>query len=269
MSAPPAAGRARLAWAAIVAGTLLALGSFALAPPRDLPAGVAAMVGEQAIGIGEWQRAITAVEGDRGAALDAAGRSALLDRLIEEELLRQHALASGLARDDPALRKALVRAVLDALQRSVEAEAADPAALRAFAAANPGYFSAQPRLALRAARGPAPAPRALLAAALCGDAVLPPGFARLPIPDGPVPATRLAGYAGARLAEAARAAPVDTLHGPVGDAWLCVRAREAPTATADEAAVREEFLRRRAESLTAALLASLREDIAIVRADAP
>ena len=61
-----------------------------------------------------WLRAIQAVETDRGAPLDGISRRAILQRLIDEELLFQHAIDSGLARNDPGLRKTLIAGLVDA-----------------------------------------------------------------------------------------------------------------------------------------------------------
>lgn len=63
----------------------------------------------------EYARALELFAGDRREAPDARDRAHVLARLVDEELLVQHALASGLLASDRALRDAVVRAMVDAI----------------------------------------------------------------------------------------------------------------------------------------------------------
>lgn len=61
-----------------------------------------------------FARFVGAAARSRGALdLDAAERRALLERLIDEELLLREGLALGLARHEPGIRRAIVSAVID------------------------------------------------------------------------------------------------------------------------------------------------------------
>jgi hypothetical protein len=266
--------RSGLAWLAVVAGGLLAALSLLYEgrgkPP---PAGSAATVGDHAIDRAQWQRAVQAVENDRGRALDPAERRAVLDRLIDEELLFQHALDSGLVRDDPGLRKTLVAALIDA---TTAGGAVDEAAARALFERDPGYFAAQPRLQVAVARRApeaAPVDAEILRAALRDDTTLPEGYERIPLPEAPLPLPQLAQRLGGSAATALHRAEVGALIGPLdyGEAslFLLLRARYADAVRYEDVAeaVRSEWQRRAAEAALEELLTELRRDAALRYAD--
>src|SRR5690606_28663353 len=146
---------------------------------RTLPVGAAAVVGEHAITLEQWQRAVAAVDAGRDTPLDAAGRHVVLQRLVDEELLFQHAVDSGLARNDPGLRKTLIAGLIDA---TTAGGSSDEAAARALFESDPLYFAAQPRLrAAIVATDAALAPEALQAA--LRDGTDAPGLRWLQAPD--------------------------------------------------------------------------------------
>lgn len=268
------ARRIRIAWLAVAAGGLLAALSLLYeGRGKSLPAGAAAEVGTQAIGREQWQRAVQAVENDRGRALDAAQRRAVLDRLIDEELLFQHALDSGLVRDDPGLRKTLVAALIDA---TTAGGAVDERAARALFERDPGYFAAQPRLQVAAAgiaAGAAPANTDALRDALLADAALPHGFERIPLADDALPLAQIAQRLGGSAAAALHRAGIGELVGPIAQGGMQVyavlRARYADAVRYEDVAeaVRTEWRRRAAETALAALLDELRGDATIRYAD--
>ncbi|MDP3857018.1 MAG: hypothetical protein Q8Q73_04555 [Stagnimonas sp.] len=258
--------RLALAWASVLAGGLLAAGSLVYeGRPGRLPADAVAVVGSQGIARAQWLRAMQAVEGDLGRALSAPERRAVLDRLIDEELLFQHALASGLARDDPGLRKTLIAALVEA---STAGGTVDETAARALFAADPGRFAAQPRLRVRAVQAPTDADRAGLLAAL-RDGHLASGWRRVDLPDQPLPLSQLAQYLGGSATEALRRAAVDELIGPLDaggvSLYLLLRERQADAPAYEDVAeaVRAEWARRAAEQALAELLRRLRGEARI------
>ncbi|WP_424153165.1 SurA N-terminal domain-containing protein [Sinimarinibacterium flocculans] len=268
------AGRIRLAWLAVAAGGLLAALSLLYeGRGKPLPAGAAAVVGDQAIGRDQWQRAVQAVEGDRARALDAGERRAVLDRLIDEELLFQHALDSGLVRDDPGLRKTMVAALIDA---TTAGGAVDEDAARALFARDPVYFAAQPRLAVvavrtndAASRDGATAVREVLQDALREGRPLPAGFEPVALPEEPLPLSQIAQRLGGAAAGALHRATAGELLGPFaqgrGALYVLLRQRYADAVRYEDVAdtVRSEWQRREAEKALEALLTELRRDAAI------
>ena len=261
-----ASSRLALAWASVLLGGLLAAGSLVYeGRPGRLPADAVAVVGSQGIARAQWLRAVQAVEGDLGRALTAPERRAVLDRLIDEELLFQHALASGLARDDPGLRKTLIAALIDA---STAGGTVDETAARALFAADPGRFAAQPRLRVRAVQAPADADRTALLAAL-REGRLASGWRRVDLPDQALPLPQLAQRLGGSAAEALRRAAVDELIGPLESSgvslYLLLRERQADAPAYEDVAeaVRAEWARRAAEQALAELLRRLRGEARI------
>ncbi len=99
------------ALAGIVAGALAAFGGSQAA---GLPPGAIALVNGTPILDSDYQRAVSMLAGDRREAPDTGERARVLDRLIDEELLVQHALGSGLAESDPIVRETVLRAMIDA-----------------------------------------------------------------------------------------------------------------------------------------------------------
>ncbi|MES0872754.1 hypothetical protein [Sinimarinibacterium thermocellulolyticum] len=267
-------GRIKIAWLAIVGGGLLAALSLLYeSRGKPLPAGVVATVGNHAILRAQWQRAVQSVENDRGRALDRDERRAVLDRLIDEELLFQHALGSGLVRDDPGLRKTVIAALIDA---TTAGGAVDERAAQALFARDPGYFAAQPRLqvaALRCTADDLDVDAGALRQALLGDAALPPACARVVLPDEPLPLAQLAQRLGGSAAAALHRAETGALIGPIAqrDAvmYALLRSRYADSVRYEDVAeaVRSEWQRRNAEAALAALLAGLRDGAAIRYAD--
>ena len=113
------------------AGILLGIGSavgLALAAaslmesPDDaaFSAGVVAKVNGVPIRRDDYLRAVAALASDRRNPLDDADRRHVLNRLIDEELFVQHALALGLAANDRRVRADLVSAVMGALVASTD-----------------------------------------------------------------------------------------------------------------------------------------------------
>jgi hypothetical protein len=114
----------------------------------------AAFVNGQPIDEVDVERALSSLGADRRAALTREDRDKVLERLIEDELLAQHAVALGLATSDPNARKILIRSLIDSLV------AAEPppseAELRSFFDANPDLFRTGDMIAVAAVDGAVP-----------------------------------------------------------------------------------------------------------------
>jgi hypothetical protein len=98
----------------------------------------AAFVNGQPIMSDDVERALASMGADRRAALTQADRRKVLERLIEDELLAQRAVALGLPVSDPNARKVLIRGLIDSLVATAPAPTGDE--LRRYYNANPGLF---------------------------------------------------------------------------------------------------------------------------------
>lgn len=244
------------------------LGLVVDARPRALPLpdDAIARVDGQLIARSEYERAIAALEADLRRPLDAGDHRRVLERLVDEQLLVEHALALDLARRDPYLRTWLARAVLDRVQ--AEVALADPpseAELLEHYAAHPERFAATDRISLRSwwfdSREQAEQARARMRAGLpiAGEA---PDLA---LPDTPLSPAKLRDYLGAGAAEQALALDVGQVSEPIlvdEGAWLLecsarTPGRPLPFATA-RARVEADLRRTREDRALAQLLERLR-----------
>lgn len=102
-----------LTFAGIVLGLLAAVQD--LRVQSVLHGDAAAIVNGHPIMREDLERALAQVGSDRRAALTSTDRLKVLDRLIEDELLAQRAVALGLAVSDPNARKVLIRGLIDSV----------------------------------------------------------------------------------------------------------------------------------------------------------
>jgi hypothetical protein len=269
--------------ALLLLGLLTGIGAAAyslIAGEATLPDGAAARVNHKLIAHDAWQRAVAAVESERRTPLTDADRRAILDRLIDEELLVQHGLALGLIEQDRRLRGQLVSEVMAAAMQGA-AQDADEAALRRYYEQHRDYFSAPGRLRV-AALFVRVTPQRLLPAALeraqiaaqrlrggepfgavagdLGDEVIPP------LPDALLPAAKLRAYLGPRMTEATLTLSAGETSAPLQtDSGVMVLhlLESEPGATPPFEEVREQVrqaVRREAdETAVRALLARLRK----------
>ena len=86
-----------------------------------------ASVNHQQIRLAEYQRALGMFASDKRELLTEDDRSLVLQRLIDEELLIQHGITSGLIRTDMAVRSAALESVLAGLMIEIEASSGDGA----------------------------------------------------------------------------------------------------------------------------------------------
>jgi len=208
----PGSARARgllaagaLAGLAAAAASLLGGGA-----AEPLAAGAVARVNGTPIRSEEYERLLAALASDRRAPLADEDRRRVLDRLIEEELLVQHALALGLARSDRRVRADLVSAVLGSLAAASDGYQPGDAEVREFYESQRDYFAGPGRLRVRqvyvavdAAGEPAARERAERAAArLRAGEPLERVRAELgslevaPLPDALLPPAKLREYLG-------------------------------------------------------------------------
>jgi hypothetical protein len=126
--------------------------------------GTAAFVNGQPIAEEDVERALASLGADRRAELTRADRDKVLERLIEDELLAQRAIALGLAASDPGARKVLIRGLIDSLVAAATAPTEDD--LRAYFSANADLFRGPDMISLTPAEGQA---RGLPATAMTVD----------------------------------------------------------------------------------------------------
>jgi parvulin-like peptidyl-prolyl isomerase len=266
------------------AGLVLAAASLLGGPEArgGLPPGTVARVNGTLIRSESYERLLAALASDRRTPLAEADRQRVLDRLIEEELLVQHAVDLGLVRTDRRVRADLVTAVLASLNAAADAYEPDDASVAAFYSENGDYFARPGRLHVRrifvvqregeealAVRARAAEAAARLRAgedfasvrAALGDAPV------APLPDVPLPPAKLREYLGPSALEAALALddgqvsePIDT---PQGLHVLLVESRtdtSAPPLAEVAPQVRAEMRRREGDRVLRERLDSLRAD---------
>lgn len=107
---------------------------------------VIATVDGEAIYLSQYQRYLETLASDRRDALDQDDRTHILDRLIDEKLLIRHGEVSGVTRTEPAVRKAIVDAVIDNIISAGKGVVPSEAELARFYDENRAYFSHSPRL---------------------------------------------------------------------------------------------------------------------------
>lgn len=128
-----------LPWLGLLTGALLAASGILQYSPSELQADEAARINNTSISQDEWQRAIDAANQGRRTALNAAEKDAILQKLIDEELLIQLALNLGLAHGIPEVRGRLVQAAMEALSQDGRT-APNTAELQRFVRENPKLF---------------------------------------------------------------------------------------------------------------------------------
>jgi len=220
----------------------------------SLPSDAVAVVNGQVIRTEDYERVVGALTQDRRDGLADGDRRRVVDRLIDEELLLQRGLELGMARSDSRVRKDLTFAVIDSVMADVGDTQPSEARLRAFYDKRRDFFAGPGRLRVRQifCRTPtnADAPMALdraqqavrrVRAGEDFDAVKralgDPELA--PLPDAPLPPTKLTDYLGPTAARTAaglkRGAISDPVRSSTGYHVLQLLDREAgPAPSLDE-----------------------------------
>ncbi len=152
-SVEPGAGRARALFAlgatlglALATGSLLLPGS---GERSELPTNVVAAINGEAIRVQDYERALAALATDRRNEVGEVEKRRILDRLIEEELLIQHAIELGLMRSDRRVRADLVSALIQSVVSEATTLEATGAQIEAFYEENLDYFTQPGRVRTR------------------------------------------------------------------------------------------------------------------------
>ena len=149
----PGTGRARALFAlgatlglALAAGSLLSPGS---GERSELPTNAVAAVNGEPVRVQDYERALTALATDRRNEVGEIEKRRILDRLIEEELLIQHAIELGLVRSDRRVRADLVSALIQSVVTEATTLEATSAQIKAFYEENLDYFTQPGRVRTR------------------------------------------------------------------------------------------------------------------------
>lgn len=109
-------------------------------PPDD----AIALVNGKPIREDEYESALTLLAGDKRGALTDGDRAHVLTRLIEEELLVQQGIASGMVDTDRAVRRAMTQALLDSIVAESASELPTEEELQSFYERHRSLFAPQP-----------------------------------------------------------------------------------------------------------------------------
>ncbi len=91
----------------------------------DLNASSVASVNDKGLELAEYQRAVQLFGSEKRSAITQGDRSLILERMIEEELLVQYGVESGLVRRSQAVRAEVLRSVITSLTIELEASAVE------------------------------------------------------------------------------------------------------------------------------------------------
>jgi hypothetical protein len=258
-------------------GILAALFGAVGAPTLELANQPAAVVNGVPIPREALARAVLALENDSRNAVTAEREAAVLERLIEEELLVQHGVDLGLAETDFAARRALVQSVLTlAVAERTGSEPSDDE-LRRFYRENAGFFAPAPRFSANVvflgAESRANAEQVRAALARGADASGFGDLMAIEIPRAALPETEWRRLIGADAARAAASLAPGQVTEPIaaGGGVLIVRvngfmAAPAPAYGEVAAQVRAEWDRRADEAAARDYLERLKRRARIERA---
>lgn len=198
--------------------------SMAMVVQRDdsegatLPEDVVATINGAPISRAAFDRAREAVRADRRRDERPGDEQHVLDRLIDEELLVQYAVRTGLHRSEPRSRAALVAAALAVVSAEAEADDPDDATLAEFYDTHQARFAAEPRVRLERRFFAGSGPEGETLAALVGAPPEAEAPAPLPLPGGPLMRRQVVSGLGGSAATAVFSALEDG--GEVPSDWL-------------------------------------------------
>ena len=244
-----------------------------------LSAETAAVVGDRVIRRVNYERMLAGVEQDRRGPIDDTTRWRVLERMIDEELLVQKALALGLAAADRRVRGELVSGLVGSVVSEADAEAPTAADIEEHFLESAAFFARPGRLRVEtlffsprsdgSARARAESARARLMAGEDSAKVEKELADRelAEAPDALLPLAKLRDYLGPTVAEALVSLGVGNWSKPIeaGDGVWLVRIREheaqtAPPLAEIEPLVRQDLVRRRGDEALRRYLDSLREE---------
>lgn len=91
----------------------------------DIPVSDVARVNGTPLESAEYQRALQLFASEKRSAITGGDRSLILERMIEEELLVQYGVKTGLVHTNPAVRSEVLQSVMAGLTVELEARADD------------------------------------------------------------------------------------------------------------------------------------------------
>jgi len=250
-----------------------------------LTEGAIATVDGVPVQVVDYERALTALAADRRTPLDAADRSRVLDRLIDEELLVQKGLDLGLVRRDRRVRADIVASVVESVVAEAATREPSEAEVQDFFAQHQDLFARPGRVRVRqilvrvtaSTSDESARERALTAAqrlrageefaavtSTLGDAPI------AELPAGKIDPSTLREYLGPTVARAvdelALGAPSDPIRSSAGYHVVEVLEREpdhAPALAEVASEVRAELRRRNEDDALRAYVNDLRRESAI------
>lgn len=158
METAPASPRRPRAILIIAAAIGLALAATAVVRPKQTPDvladDVAAVVNGVPIEQAEYRRALAAVSSDANSPISGTDAEAVLDRLIEQELLVQRALELGFDQRDRTIRNTLITAMVQTIIADADSQTFSDEELRNFYEQNSAYFAPAARVRIRELRVP-------------------------------------------------------------------------------------------------------------------
>lgn len=214
-------------WSAVLLGAaMLGLGAAFVEAVffKPLPPASVASVNGKGIAENEFQHVLSVVGQGRTKALSERERGELLSRMIDNELLLQKANQLGLAQTHPAMRRALIEAMIEFVLDRAEKTPPRDEVLRSFYKKHKSWFQISERLQVQrlyftlenktqVARAIAQIKKGVPFSKIKSDEVAQP-------PNYPVPLETLAQYLGGdmvaiaqKMKEGSVSAPIETLRG--------------------------------------------------------
>ncbi|MCH2170770.1 peptidylprolyl isomerase [Myxococcota bacterium] len=245
-----------------------------------LPDQTVARVNGVSIRRDDYRRAVAALASDRRSAMTPEDHRHVLDRLVDEELMVQYALALGLAESDRRVRGDLVSAVMGSLVASTDDFSPTESQVRRFYRDHADYFTRPGRIRLRqifVGSGSRRSDSEAMDIARRATERLDAGesFSVVkrelgdreiaPIPDAPLPPSKLRNYLGPTVLRAALPLQAGTHSAPVRSAQgvhvVQITEKAAPSLPAlaqIEGEVRAEMKRREGDRAVRQTLDNLR-----------
>ncbi|MCF6293330.1 MAG: peptidylprolyl isomerase [Robiginitomaculum sp.] len=187
----------------IVAGLAMAILASLNDKPQSnqkLPPSALVMVDDGVILQADLVRALTAVSAGRRNLLTEGDEQAILQRLIDEELLLQRAIKLGLVEAEPELRNSLVAALTREVISRSRSEDVDKQKLKEFYETNKQLFTQKPRYFVKAVFLANPKNAAEFEAALAHedsiDTLINNFAGNIPVPEGLLPKQKIIDYLG-------------------------------------------------------------------------
>jgi parvulin-like peptidyl-prolyl isomerase len=272
-----------LLWLAFgaAAGIALAAWSLLATDRRGLPDGVVASVNGNFIYVDAYGRLVAGLDADTRSEITPELRRRVLDRMIDEELLVQRGLELGLAESDRRVRADITQAMIRSVVLEAEDEPPAEEEVRTFFDEERGFFTQPGRVQVRQVFFRLREPKdeasvlaraeAVRARLLAGDPIEvvreEDGDIEVsPVPDAPLPPTKLREYVGPTALRAVLALDTGAISEPVrsgtGVHVFQIVHREQPSVPPYEQIreqVKAEFVRRAGDKALRRYLDDLRD----------